>query len=157
MRCLRSWRSHESSVLACFLTHEESSLFRIPGRVGSAEPCRPFELEVRGECHLDLKGLLGFDLQQNHSSRFIHGHAQSLPHPEGIPNIKNRGRLRTNRQCPRQALRRQGSISHVKREVKLTEDLQGVNPCLQATRLVPEQSRARSHYRQKLPCAYCSR
>src|ERR1700719_5232314 len=153
MRCLRSWRSHESSVFARFLAYEERSLFRAPGRVGSAEPRRPFELEVWRECRLDLKRLLGFDIQQDHSSRFVDGHAQSLTHPEGVPDIQDRCRLRTNRQCPRQALRWKGSISQVKRQVKLTEDLQGVNPCLEATGLAPEQSCARSDHRQKLPRA----
>src|SRR5579864_6708114 len=153
MGCLRGWRSHESSVLARFLTDEEGSLLRIPSRVGTPESCRPLELEVRGECRLDLKRLLRFDLKQNHSARFLDRHAQSLAYSERIPDKQNRGRLRTNRQCPRQALRRKCSISHVKREVKLTEDLKRVNPCLQAASLVPEQSRPSSHHRQKLPRA----
>src|ERR1700756_2780382 len=100
---LRSWRSHESSILARFFAHEEVSLFRIPCRVGTAESCRPLKLEVRCECRLDLKRLLSFDIQQDHSSGFMDRHAQSLAHPERIPDKQNRGRLRTNRECPRQA------------------------------------------------------
>src|SRR4029077_793518 len=150
---LRSRGSYKGCVLAFFLADEEGSPLRVPCRVGATKPRWPFQLEIGRKCGLNLQRLLGLDVQQNHGSRFVDRNAQRLSHPERIPDIQNRCRLRTNRQRTCQALGGKGSISNMKREVKLTEDFHRINPCLQATGLVPEQSRTSSHHWEKLPGA----
>ena len=105
----------------------------------------------------DFQGLLGFHLEKNHGSLFLHGNEKGFAHRERVSCIKNRRGLRPHRNRPRQRLSRQVSSFGMKFQMKFAKDFQRVHPRFHPAGFISQQARASSRNGQKFPGAHRAR
>ena len=146
-------RPYERGEFAGFFAEGDRVFFRVPVGVGSTERGGPFKLKVASERHFDFQRLLGLDFEQNYCTRLIHGYAQSFPHTKRIAGVEDRGRFRFHGERAGQCFGGQCAIADMKCQMEITENLQRIDPGLEASGLIAEQARARADDREKLPAA----
>jgi hypothetical protein len=108
-------------------------------------------LEIADKAGFNLKRLLGFHVEQNNRSGFMHWDEERFSHAKRVARVKDRGGFRMHGQSASQAFRGQGSIAYMKCQMKFAEDFQRIDPSLELPSLIPEQSSARAGDRKKFP------
>ena len=150
-------RPHYCDELLRLLTHDKRAGVHIPRHVRAADCGGPLQLKIAHEARFDFERLLGFHIEQDDRARFFHRDKKGFAHGERVAAVDDGARFRPNNDRARQRFRWNDAIALVKSQMEFAQKLQRIDPRFHASGFVPEQSRARSDYRQKLPRPHGSR
>jgi hypothetical protein len=81
----------------------------------------------------------------------MHRYEQSFADGENVAGINNGARLWMNNQSSGQSFRGNRCAIHMEPQMKITQNLQRVNPRLEGSMFIPQQPGTRARSRNKLP------
>src|SRR5258706_6149320 len=151
MFVLSSGRTDESHVLLLLFSQNESMLFRVPTHVGATECRGPFQLEIAMKNNLYVDRFGGVDVDQDDGTGLVDRDEEGFTNREGVAGIEDGAGFRAHRERTSQRLRRNLAVAHMEAQMEIAQDLQRINPRLEASRFIPQQAGALAGVGKKFP------